>query len=180
MHLALYTFGQFKRPSEDPANDDFHALNDPIFELSDETPGMIGRSGYAMDGTPSWGPEVYPRFHVENGDGWAPATLSLWVDIEHLFAFTYFGLHAQALKRGAEWFHPPTWPPLVLWWTHAQPTWAEGVARMHSLHDNGPGPGHFTFKHPYSPDGTATRIDKTRIQSIAQSQPPLAPPTAAP
>lgn len=115
--LALYTFGIFARPAEDPANDGFRDLNDPVFATVDRAPGLIARSGYASDPGPQpWGPEVYPRAYHERGDGWSPATLSLWTDAESVWAFTYSGLHAAAMRRGRDWFHKPAWPPYALWW----------------------------------------------------------------
>lgn len=51
MALALYTFGMFAAPAEDPANDGFRELNDPLFELVDQAEGLIARSGYASCGT---------------------------------------------------------------------------------------------------------------------------------
>ncbi|GAN79068.1 hypothetical protein Aam_016_038 [Acidocella aminolytica 101 = DSM 11237] len=49
----------------------------------------------------------YPKFYVDRGDGWSPVTLSLWRDLEAAFAFTYFGLHATALRRERVWFEKP-------------------------------------------------------------------------
>lgn len=167
--LALYTFGMFIRPSDDPANDDFHAINDPIMALADTAHGMIARSGYASDPGPSpWGAEVYPAFYQERGDGWSPATLSLWTDIEALFAFTYSGQHAKAMARGREWFQHPDWPPLVMWWHHGDtpPQWAEGVRRHQMLHDNGPTAEAFTFKRAFDPVGQTTKMDKARVQRL--------------
>lgn len=169
MPLALYTFGQFIEPAENPANDGFRELNDPVFALADRAEGLIARSGYASDPGPEpWGPEVYPRFHDDRGDGWAPATLSLWQDIESLFAFTYSGLHAQALGRGREWFVKPSWPPLVLWWHQAAavPQWSEGVERLEHLHDHGPTPRAFTFKSPFDPRGRPTTLDTARVKEL--------------
>lgn len=169
MALALYTFGMFATLAEDPANDGFRELNDPIFELVDQAEGLIARSGYASDPGPSpWGLEVYPRFYRERGDGWSPATLSLWTDMESLFSFTYFGLHAAALKRGREWFLRPQWPPLVMWWHtgHGYPTWAEGVMRHEHLHDNGASPTAFDFKHPFDETGAPTKLDRARLTEL--------------
>jgi hypothetical protein len=169
MALALYTFGMFSAPAEDPANDGFRALNDPILALVDKAEGLIARSGYASDAGPRpWGPEVYPRFYRERGDGWSPATLSLWIDMESLFSFTYFGLHAAALKRGREWFQKPQWPPLAMWWHEGQdyPTWAEGVRRHEHLHDNGPSPTAFDFKQAFDESGTPIRLDKARLSQL--------------
>lgn len=169
MPLALYTFGLFISPADDKANAGFHELNDPIFELVDQAEGLIARSGYASDPGPEpWGEEVYPEFYQERGDGWSPATLSLWDDMESLFSFTYFGFHAEALKRGQEWFQKPQWPPLVMWWHSGDPvpTWAEGVQRHDHLHRHGSSPIAFTFKEPFDENGKALRIDKVRIQEL--------------
>ena len=169
MPLALYTFGMFAKPAEDPANDGFHALNDPVLELVDQSEGLIARSGYESDADgSSWGPETYPRFYEERGDGWSPATLSLWADMETLFSFTYFGLHAVALKRGREWFEKPDWPPLVMWWHLDQgyPTWAEGVRRHEHLHDFGPTSTAFNFKQPFDAKGAPTKLDKARLRKL--------------
>jgi hypothetical protein len=173
--LALYTFGVFATRAEDPANDGFRDRNDPIFAAVDKTPGLIARSGYASDpGPASWGQEVYPRFFTdEHGDGWSPATLSLWRDLEASFAFVYFGLHAEAMSRGREWFAHPSWPPLVLWWhsDEGYPEWAEGVRRHHHLHDHGPTPEAFTFSAPFNPGGARARIDKGRVKALASGAP---------
>ena len=171
MHLALYTFGQFIGRANDPHNSGFHELNDPVFEVVDQADGLIARSGYASDiGPASWGEEVYPEFYQERGDGWSPATLSLWRDMESLFAFTYFGLHATALKRGREWFVHPTWPALVLWWQNPNqtPTWADGVARHKKLHEHGATPAAFTFKQPFDRTGRPTRLDKSRLAKLRE------------
>ena len=168
MPLALYTFGMFLRPAADPANDGFHALNDPVLDAVDKAEGMIARSGYASDGEGrTWGPEVYPRFHRDNGDGWAPATLSLWRDLESVAAFTYTGLHATALRRGREWFQKPAWPPLVLWWhmDEAPPTWAEGVRRHEHLHDHGPTPDAFNFAQAFDSNGALQPLDRDRLRA---------------
>jgi len=167
--LALYTFGIFIRPSEDPANDGFHHRNDPILDAVEKAPGFLARSGYDGDpGPSSWGPQVYPRFYEERGDGWSPATLSLWTDLESPMAFSYFGLHAEALAHGREWFQKGDWPPLVLWWIDGDhvPDWTEAVERHEALHDRGPSAYAFTFKQPFDAAGEPTRIDRARIKSL--------------
>lgn len=175
MRLALYTFGQFIGRADDRSNDGFHAMNDPVFAAVDRAEGLIARSGYASDDGPEpWGAEIYPRFYRERGDGWSPATLSLWRDLESLFAFTYSGLHARAMSHGREWFQQPDWPPLVLWWHAgpAHPVWAEGAARLEHLHDHGPTPHAFTFKAPFDRAGEPTRIDPDRVRTLKATAAP--------
>lgn len=112
MKLALLTFGLFRAPAEDPVNQGFHDRNDAILEVAERSAGFLGRSGYGDEpGTVSWGPQVFSQFYVEKGDGWTAATLSLWADIESAMAFSYAGLHAEALRHGREWFVEPQWPP---------------------------------------------------------------------
>ncbi|MGL4319652.1 MAG: DUF3291 domain-containing protein [Paracoccaceae bacterium] len=173
MPLALYTFGLFQKPADDPANSGFHALNDPILVMVHAASGLIARSGYEGDDGPApWGPQVYPRFYHERGDGWSPATLSLWTDLEAVFSFTYFGLHATALQRGREWFEKPSWPPLVLWWHQdlGFPTWSDGVQRHEHLHDHGPTAFAFNFKTPFDVNGGGIKIDRQRIKTQINRQ----------
>ena len=168
--LALYTFGVFARPAEDPVNDGFYELNDPIMDRVDQAPGMIARSGYADEpGPESWGEEVYPPFYKESGDGWSPATLSLWTDMESAFAFSYFGLHASALKKGREWFLSPEWPPYAAWWCDRdhRPLWREAIGKHALLHERGPTPEAFNFKSPFDRDGDRVKIDMKRAREIA-------------
>ncbi len=108
MRAALFTFGVFREPSEHPVNQGFHARNDPVLAAVEQSGGFIARSVYDDDPGPgSWGEQVYPDFYVERGDGWSPETLSLWEDLESIAAFTYHGLHAEALRLGREWFVTP-------------------------------------------------------------------------
>jgi hypothetical protein len=168
--LALYTFGVFTRSANDPANADFHFLNDKILPQVDKAAGLIRRSGYDSEpGPKSWGKQVFPHFYTELGDGWAPSTLSLWVDIESAMAFSYFGLHAVALKRGREWFTKPKWPPYAAWWVDADdtPEWSEAVTRHQHLHDHGPTTVAFNFKHAFGPKGESISINPTKIKLIA-------------
>lgn len=167
--LALYTFGIFARPAEDPANDGFRDLNDPVFATVDRAPGLIARSGYASDPGPQpWGPEVYPRAYHERGDGWSPATLSLWTDAESVWAFTYSGLHAAAMRRGRDWFHKPAWPPYALWWHDGAdpPIWAEAVRRHAHLQDHGATPTAFDLRRPFDRAGAPMVLDRDRIRAL--------------
>ena len=169
-NLALYTFGIFKKPAGDAANEGFHIRSDPLLKLVDSTHGMIARSGY--DGEPgpvSWGIQVYPRFYVEQGDRYSPSTLSVWRDLESVFAFVYFGLHAEALAHGREWFKKPEWPPYVFWWINAgeRPTWADVVKRHEYLHDHGPSAFAFNFKNAFDAEGKSLELDRARAKLIA-------------
>lgn len=154
--LAIYNFGIFIERAEHPSNDDWQIREDPIMDSVAQAPGFISRSGY--EGDPereSWGIQVQPRFYEERGDGWSPATLSLWESVEALFDFTYQGLHKEAFALGKQWMVRGNWPPYVLWWVNHdhQPDWAEGVARFEHLYDRGPTAHAFNFKQAFGVDG---------------------------
>lgn len=130
---------------------------------------MLARSGYASDqGPKSWGEGGYPKFYVDRGDGWSPATLSLWRDLEAAFAFTYFGLHATALRRERVWFEKPHWLPLVLWWhdRSGHPEWSDGVARLEHLHAQGATFHAFNFTQPFDRSGSSVKLDMSRVQAM--------------
>lgn len=169
MPVALYTFGQFIRPSEHPENAGFHARNDANLAAADRTSGLIGRSGYDGDpGPESWGRQVFPRFFDDpNKDGWAPSTLSWWQDIESIWAFTYTGLHAEALAKGRSWFRKGDWPPLVMWWSEDRPDWAEAIARHEHLFDHGPTAHAFGFRSPFDAAGRPYAVNRDTVRAIA-------------
>jgi hypothetical protein len=113
--------------------------------------------------------QVSPRFYVERGDGRAPSTLSLWVDIESLMAFTYSGVHAEALQHASDWFVPKNWPPYLLWWVADghRLDWHEAIARFELSHDRGPTPSAFNIKSPFDTKGSPTVVDKEAVRRLA-------------
>ena len=168
--LALYTFGIFRGSADDDANRGFHDRNDAAFAAAEAAEGFIARSGYEDEpGPASWGPQVYPRFYVERGDGWSPSTISLWTDLESAMAFSYSGLHAESLKHGRQWMVKPEWPPYALWWVDAShvPDWVEAVARHEHLADHRPSPYAFDFRTPFGDDGRSATIDRVHVKRLA-------------
>ncbi|MDM9627165.1 DUF3291 domain-containing protein [Rhizobium sp. S152] len=168
--LAMYNFGLHVAPFESDAVEGFRLREPANFQAAAGARGFIGRSGYAGEpGTRSWGPQVFPRFIKGSGFDSAPSSLSLWADIESLMAFSYNGVHADALKHARNWNVRPSWPPLVLWWVgpHHRPDWSEAVERLEYLAGNGPSPRAFTFKQPFDADGAEVGIDRERVKTLA-------------
>ncbi|AYG60678.1 DUF3291 domain-containing protein [Rhizobium jaguaris] len=169
-HLAMYNFGLHVAPYDSPAVEGFLLREAANFEAAARAQGFIGRSGY--DGEPDlpcWGKQVFPRFIEGSGFATAPSSLSLWADIESLMAFTYNGVHADALKHARHWNVKQRWPALVLWWVDAAviPEWKDGVERLERLHDEGASSVAFSFKQPYAAGGHPTTIDRSRVKEIA-------------
>lgn len=168
-HLALYNFGLHVAVSGDPSIKGFVDREPLNFEAAARAEGYIGRSGY--DGEPgpeSWGAQVFPRFIAGSGFTSGPSSLSLWRDIETLMAFSYSGVHAEALKNARAWNIKQTWPPLVLWWVKAgtRPEWSDGVSRLEHLADHGASPQAFTFKQAFLPDGEPYSPDRSRMKVL--------------
>lgn len=170
MRIAIYNFGIQIAPYNDPAVAGF-ARREPLnFIAAERAEGFIGRSGYDGEpGPPSWGIQVFPRFLKENGAASGVSSFSIWRDLESLMAYSYSGVHAEALKHGRSWNIPQQWPSLVLWWiadTH-QPVWMEAIERFENLHDHGASPHAFNFKRPFSTHGTPLEIDRAKVRDIA-------------
>jgi hypothetical protein len=168
--VALYTFGAFRAPAAEPVNSGFHQRNDRNLLAVEVSDGFIARSGYDGDpGPASWGIQVFPRFYVERGDGWAPSTLSLWRDLESPMAFAYAGIHAEALGNGRKWFLKPAWPPYVLWWVERDrvPDWTAAVARHEALHDRKASAFAFDFATPFDEAGLPATIDRAIVREKA-------------
>jgi len=167
-HLAAYNFGLHVDTYESPRVEGFR-LREPLnFEAANRAEGYIGRSGYDdVPGPESWGEKVYPRFMADSGFEDAPSSLSLWTDLEALMAFTYNGVHAEALKHARNWNQRQVWPSLVLWWVPegSQPVWADGAERLEHLHDHGPSPRAFTFKTAFCPEGNPVAVDRDGVKA---------------
>jgi hypothetical protein len=169
-HLAIYNFGIHVDASDSAAVRGFVLRGPMNFAAAERAAGFVARSGYkGVPGPRSWGPLVFPRFLAQHGDGAGVSSLSLWQDIESLMAFTYTGVHADALKHARSWNMVQEWPPLVLFWVPAgrRPDWEEGAKRLEMLFDHGSGPQCFTFKEPYDPDGRSAEIDRALMKQLA-------------
>lgn len=169
-HLAIYNFGIHVDEFGSEAVQGFGLREPANFAAAERAPGFVARSGYEGEpGPPSWGSQVFPRFLAERGGGAAVSSFSLWQDIESLMAFTYTGVHADALKHARRWNVVQEWPPLVLFWVPAghTPEWKDGVERFERLTDQGCGPECFTFKQAYAPDGTPAQIDRALMKELA-------------
>ncbi|NTI23626.1 DUF3291 domain-containing protein [Rhizobium rhizogenes] len=169
-YLAMYNFGLHVAPYESPEVEGFRLREEANFEAAARAHGFVGRSGYdSVPGPACWGRQVFPRFIEGSGFVSAPSSLSLWADIESLMAFSYSGVHADALKHARHWNVKQSWPALVLWWDSAGvvPEWKEGTERLERLHDEGPSAAAFTFKQPYDADGNLATIDREKVKEIA-------------
>lgn len=170
--LAMYNFGLHVAPYDAPEVQGFLRREPLNFAAAERASGFVARSGY--DGEPgpkSWGLQVFPRFIEASGHDSGPSSLSVWADIESLMAFSYAGVHAEALKNARNWNTRNDWPPLVLWWIEAgrRPDWEQAAERLEWLHDHGASPRAFTFKQANGPGGAPLEIDRGRVKALIEA-----------
>ncbi|MFF9580549.1 DUF3291 domain-containing protein [Streptomyces achromogenes] len=168
-HLALYTFGVLKTPLADPAplTREFYDIGAAVYPEIGRHPGYLAHAEPAdadrgvLFGADwgAWGEFAVPAWYDKGRTAETTAlaaTLSLWTGLRPACDAVYTGLHREALNRRYDWFERTAHPNHVSWWVPdgAIPTWQDGAARLEHLHEHGPTPHSFTFRHAFAPDGT--------------------------
>lgn len=171
-HLAIYNFGIHVETYDTAVVQGF-ALREPFnFEAAERARGFVGRSGYEGEpGPESWGEHVVPQSCGDLSGRSTVSSLSLWQDIESLAAFSYTGVHADALKHGRQWNVKQDWPPLVLFWVSAgdRPHWSVAVERFESLMRKGAAPDHFSIKQAFNAEGKPYQLDRARMKQLSEA-----------
>jgi hypothetical protein len=153
-HLAQINVARALAPLDDPRLAGFVARLDDINALADRSPGFVwrlqGDSGNATDIQASPDPQVI-------------VNMSVWRDMESLFAYVYRSDHLQVMAQRRQWFEKPAGAFMALWWLPigTLPSIEDGLARVALLDRDGPTPQAFTFKQPFDVDGR--RIDRAAL-----------------
>ena len=157
--IALYTFGILHGQQDHKQAQEFIDRISSVFEVAKNAKGFIDLA------REDWGHYSIPRFFDKNKHAAPLSNLSLWKDLESVYAFTYRGRHGETFKKRGEWFLEPEWPTYVAWWVEDDhiPTWEEACKRHEYLHDNGPSPFAFNFKQPFNDMGQPTTLDREII-----------------
>ena len=171
--LAFYTFGILQGPRDHPQTKGFADRSPFVYVNAEHSEGFIDRAPQRIteEQDPRWGDRLAePRFVVNEKDAIAPATISLWEDLESVYAFAYNGRHGEALRHRAEWFKEPEWPNYVAWWVEDDhiPAREEAVGKLEHLHDHGSTPNAFNFKTPFDAAGQPWRMDRAKIRERAE------------
>lgn len=158
--LAFYTFAILLEKKGHPQVQGFWDRVDAVFTQARNSEGFI-----ELD-SGRWGDYVSPRFYDPEKHASAPATLSLWKDLESVFAFAYKNIHSEALKLREEWVLKPEWPTYAAWWVDDDhfPSREDACKRLEHIHDNGSTPIAFNFKKPFDKDGNPLVIDRTLVE----------------
>ena len=128
-----------------------------------------GAPGFSKIQPPNLGDLVHPRFFDEDckrKNLEVSQVLFLWDDIEAVLAFTYNGIHREALRINKEnsWFLHNCWPPYVAWWTQPDEVrWDVGCRKLEQLQDHGSTAVAMTLHSPFDVDSNSYRIDHERL-----------------
>jgi heme-degrading monooxygenase HmoA len=165
--VAFMTLGVLKKPVGQAEVQGFIDRLASVYTAADGSTGFFERSVRDVKTWEhSWGPVVRPAC--------APAelpleqlamTLSLWESLEAVAAYSYSGLHAEALARREEWFLKGPWPSYVAWWVAGdhRPRWTEGTERLDHLHTQGSTPKAFSFREPFDAQGARAVLDRAKV-----------------
>jgi hypothetical protein len=148
--LAQLNIARPRAPLDDPVMAEFMANLGRINAVGDASPGFVWRlqdeSGNATGLEQPFGPEII-------------VNMTVWQDVEALWAFVFRSEHTAFLRRRAQWFRKLEAPPAVLWWVLAghRPTLVEAKTRLDRLVALGPTPEAFTFARTFTSDGLPVR-----------------------
>ena len=144
-HIAQMNVGRALYPLDDPRMADFMDNLALINGLGEATVGFVWRLA-DEDGAGATSIKAYDDPNII-------INLTVWENLDALYAFTYKSDHGKYFARRREWFDRDN-SHLVIWYIPAGelPTPEEGKARLEYLAQHGPTPYAFNFKQRYSVD----------------------------
>ena len=172
--VAFMTFGILRESADHPQVQGFADRNDDVMAAADASGGLIDRyrglPGQFRLGAADnrFGAYATGRFVTSGLAGREEQALSLWTDLDAVFAFAYAAPHAEALRHRTEWFLTPTWPTYAAWRVADDhwPDWPEANSRLEHLHDQGASAVAFDFRSPLDANGLPTRLDRIRVAEL--------------
>lgn len=148
-HLAEVNIGRILGEMDSPVMAEFAANLNRINALAEGSEGFIWRLKDDSNNATSI-PVTEDRFLILN--------MSVWRNIDDLFAYTYRTAHAEYVRRRAEWFERLKEMHMAFWYVpegHV-PTVTEAMDRIARIRELGPSPYAFTFKRRFTPDEALT------------------------
>jgi hypothetical protein len=169
--IAFTTIGVLHEHRTHPKSEGFATRSPLVMQLAEASDGFMARSVLNYETLEqSWGQIVLPSFVPPEREANVAQTLSLWEDLESVYAFTYSaGVHSEALRLREEWFRPPDHPNYAAWWVgdNHQPDFIEATRALETLHANGPSPAAFNFKQPFDAEGRPSRLEAALAKAKA-------------
>jgi hypothetical protein len=169
--LAFTTIGVLYELRTDPRSKGFADRSPLVMQAVERCEGFIERN--VMDyrtQVNSWGDPVRPSFVPPEREANIAQTVSLWADLESVYAFAYSTpIHTEALRMREDWFHAPDHPNYAAWWVadDHRPSFLEATRKLEALHEQGPTAEAFNFKQPFDAEGRPARLDPAVVKAKA-------------
>jgi len=144
-HLAQVNIGRILAPMDSPVMADFAANLDRINALAEASNGFVWRLKDETNNATS------VKF---SDDQFIIVNLSVWKDIDSLFAYVYQSAHVEIFKRRKEWFEKMPEMHMALWYlpVNQVPTVTDSSVRLRHLQLYGETPFAFSFKKKFTPE----------------------------
>lgn len=144
-YLAQVNIAKMLAPIDSPVMADFVANLDRINALAEGSDGFIWR--LKTEGNNATDIKVYD-------DDFIIVNMSVWRNIDALFAFTYKSSHTEVFKRRKEWFEKMSDMHMCLWYVEEDrmPAAIDTVDRLDYIRKHGETPYAFTFKKRFTVD----------------------------
>ena len=141
-HLNQVNIAKRLAPMDDPIMRDFINNVDKMNALADNTNGFIWR---LKDEDKD---EAVNVFQDES----LIINMSVWTDLESLFAYTYQSGHIEVFKRKKEWFSKMKMMHMAFWYSPEglEPTFQDAKNRLDYLNTHGETPYAFSFKSKFT------------------------------
>ncbi|PHR61831.1 MAG: hypothetical protein COA43_01285 [Robiginitomaculum sp.] len=145
-YLAELNIAEAKFPMDDARMDGFTKRIDVVNALADDADGFVWR---LVDDNPDMGGALSLRpFDNPN----MLVNMSVWKDIQSLYAFVFNTVHAKVMKGKPAWFSHLKSHSTVMWWVPVGhiPTLNEAKEKLALLDDIGPSKDAFTFNQAFT------------------------------
>jgi hypothetical protein len=171
--VAFMTLGVLQQPDNHPLVQGFVERADSVYADAEAFEGFVARFPDDFESGASWHLPRPALFHSEEYAGRLAISLTLWRDLESVFAYSYSGPHSEALGRRKDWFVKPRWPSYVAWWADAGqlPTRLDAYARYDHLCGHGATPDAFDFRTAFGPDGSSVVVEMERVKVLIAARP---------
>ena len=156
--IAEFNIGRLKSPLDSATMREFVDFLDPVNRFAERSPGFVWRLARDGGGPSSYLPSAYE-------DPMMAANLTVWEDLETLYAFTSHTVHTYFLRGRKQWFARLASHHLAMWWVPAGhlPTLAEAQQKLQLLDEHGPSPAAFTFQSLFDSQGRPTERAREQV-----------------
>lgn len=149
LHLAQFNIIRLKDHLDSPIVKEFRDFLAPVNQLAEESPGFVWRLK-DDDG------ESAAAVETHYSDELIFVNMSVWINYEHLKAYTYQTVHSYFLKSRKKWSVEIEGQTAVMWYIKPGviPSVLEAKEKLNLLNESGSSLEAFSMTDLYNPDGS--------------------------